>query len=52
VFGAQMSTPDVTMQLIVPVLFIFMSVRFVMRAVGASVAFVTKTYPDDAEGEG
>ena len=52
VFGASMSTPDVALQLIVPAMFIFMSVRFSSRAVAASVAFVTKKYPDDSEGEG
>jgi TRAP-type C4-dicarboxylate transport system permease small subunit len=51
VFGAQMSTPDVALQLIVPAMFIFMSVRFLSRAAAASVAFVTKKYPDDSEGE-
>jgi len=52
VFGAQMSTPDVALQLIVPSLFIFMSIRFISRAVAASAAFITKNYPDDSEGEG
>jgi len=51
VFGATMSTPDVALQLIVPAMFIFMSVRFLLRAIAASVAFVTKKYPDTAEGE-
>lgn len=51
VFGAKMSTPDVALQLIVPAMFIFMSVRFLLRAIAASVAFVTKKYPDTAEGE-
>ncbi len=50
-FGAQMSTPDVALQLIVPSMFIFMSVRFLLRAIAASVAFVTKNYPASAEGE-
>ena len=50
VFGAQMSTPDVALQLIVPAMFIFMSVRFILRAAAASVAFVTKNYPDDPKG--
>ena len=50
-FGAQMSTPDVALQLIVPVMFIFMSVRFMSRALAASVAFITKRYPDTSEGE-
>jgi TRAP-type C4-dicarboxylate transport system permease small subunit len=52
VFGAQMSTPDVALQLIVPAMFIFMSVRFLMRALAASAAFITKDYPDDSNGEG
>ena len=52
VFGAQMSTPDVVLQLIVPAMFIFMSVRFLMRALAASTAFITKSYPDDSNGEG
>ncbi|MDH3624406.1 MAG: TRAP transporter small permease subunit [Myxococcales bacterium] len=51
VFGVQMSTPDVVLQLIVPSMFIFMSVRFLLRAIAASVAFVTKNYPASAEGE-
>lgn len=51
VFGIQISTPDVALQLIVPAMFIFMSVRFLSRAIAASVAFVTKNYPDDLEGE-
>jgi len=51
VFGAQMSTPDVALQLIVPAMFIFMSVRFILRAAAASAAFVTKNYPDASEGE-
>jgi len=50
VFGAQMSTPDVALQLIVPAMFIFMAVRFILRAAAASVAFVTKNYPDDPKG--
>ena len=52
VFGADMSTPDVVLQLIVPSMFIFMSVRFISRAAAASVAFITKNYPEDSEGEG
>ena len=52
VFGAQMSTPDVALQLIVPSMFIFMSVRFFSRAIAAGAAFITKTYPDESEGEG
>ncbi len=51
VFGAKMSTPDVSLQLVVPALFIFMSLRFLMRAIAASAAFITKNYPDRAEGE-
>ena len=51
VFGASMSTPDVALQLIVPAMFIFMSVRFSSRAVAASVAFI-KNSPQDSEGEG
>ncbi|MDH3199324.1 MAG: TRAP transporter small permease subunit [Myxococcales bacterium] len=51
VFGAEMSTPDVALQLIVPSMFIFMSVRFLLRAIAAGVAFVTKNYPDSAEGK-
>jgi hypothetical protein len=47
-----MSTPDVALQLIVPAMFIFMSVRFLSRAVAASAAFVTKKYPDGSEEEG
>ena len=52
VFGAPMSTPDVTMQLIVPTMFIFMSMRFFSRAVAAIAAFITKNYPETSEGEG
>jgi TRAP-type C4-dicarboxylate transport system permease small subunit len=52
VFGATMSTPDVALQLIVPAMFIWMSIRFASRALAATVALVTKDYPDDAEGEG
>jgi hypothetical protein len=52
VFGAQMSTPDVALQLIVPAMFIFMAVRFIMRAGAASASFITKNYPDQSEGEG
>ena len=51
VFGAQMSTPDVALQLIVPAMFIWMSIRFMSRALAASVAFVTKRYPTETEGE-
>lgn len=50
-FSAEMPTPDTAMQLIVPALFMFMSARFLSRALAASVAFVTKNYPD-AQGEG
>jgi len=52
VFGAQMSTPDVALQLIVPAMFIFMAFRFISRAIAAVVAFITQQYPDEAEGEG
>jgi len=52
VFGATMSTPDVALQLIVPAMFIFMSARFLSRAIAASVAFVTNRLPKDTEGEG
>lgn len=51
VFGAQMSTPDVALQLIVPAMFIFMAIRFVSRAIAAAVVFITKQYPPEAEGE-
>lgn len=51
VFGVEMSTPDVALQLIVPAMFIFMSVRFLLRAIAAGAAFVTKNYPDSAEGK-
>jgi hypothetical protein len=39
------------MQLIVPAMFIFMSIRFLSRAVAATAAFISKKYPD-AQGEG
>ena len=52
VFGAQMSTPDVALQLIVPAMFIFMSVRFLSRALAASSAFIRNTPPEDLQGEG
>ncbi len=52
VFGAKMSTPDVALQLIVPAMFIFMAVRFLSRAIAASVAFTTNRLPKDTEGEG
>ncbi|MFW2388133.1 MAG: TRAP transporter small permease [Polyangiales bacterium] len=51
VFGAQMSTPDVALQLIVPAMFIFMAVRFISRAVAAGAAFITNKLPEP-EGEG
>jgi TRAP-type C4-dicarboxylate transport system permease small subunit len=51
-FSAKMSTPDVAMQLIVPAMFIFMAIRFLSRAMAATVAFITKSYPDNSEGEG
>jgi TRAP-type C4-dicarboxylate transport system permease small subunit len=51
VFGAQMSTPDVALQLIVPAMFIFMSVRFLSRAIAATVSFITKRYPEPLTGE-
>lgn len=52
VFGAKMSTPDVALQLIVPAMFMFMAIRFLSRALAASVAFITNKMPQDAEGEG
>jgi len=52
VFGAQMSTPDVALQLIVPAMFMFMAIRFLSRAAAASAAFITKSYPKDSNGEG
>jgi TRAP-type C4-dicarboxylate transport system permease small subunit len=52
VFGAQMSTPDVALQLIVPAMFIWMSIRFLSRALAASAAFITNKLPADVEGEG
>ena len=51
VFGVQMSTPDVALQLIVPAMFMFMAVRFISRAVAASAAFITKNYPEASNGE-
>lgn len=51
VFGVQMSTPDVALQLIVPAMFMFMAVRFVSRAIAAGVVFVTKRFPEETEGE-
>ncbi|KPK17795.1 MAG: hypothetical protein AMJ62_00700 [Myxococcales bacterium SG8_38] len=52
VFGAQMSTPDVALQLIVPAMFMFMAVRFISRAIAASVVFITKQHPEEEGGEG
>jgi len=52
VFGAQMSTPDVALQLIVPAMFIFMAVRFLMRAIAATVSFTTNRSIETIEGEG
>ncbi len=51
VFGIEMSTPDVALQLIVPAMFIFMSVRFLSRAAAATAAFITKNYPVSPAGE-
>jgi TRAP-type C4-dicarboxylate transport system permease small subunit len=51
VFGAQMSTPDVALQLIVPAMFIWMAIRFLSRGLAASVAFISNKLPSDAEGE-
>ena len=50
VFGATMSTPDVALQLIVPAMFIFMSIRFLSRALAASVAFIKDSAPSEEEG--
>jgi len=52
VFGAQMSTPDVALQLIVPAMFIFMAIRFMSRALAACVTFITKDYTSGTGGEG
>jgi TRAP-type C4-dicarboxylate transport system permease small subunit len=52
VFGAQMSTPDVALQLIVPAMFMWMAIRFISRAIAASVAFISNDPPAEAEGEG
>jgi len=52
VFGVEMPTPDVAMQLIVPALFMFMALRFLSRAAAATVAFITKDYSESPEGEG
>ena len=51
VFGAQMSTPDVALQLIVPAMFIFMPIRFMSRALAASATFITKDYASGPGGE-
>ena len=51
VFGAQMSTRAVALQLIVPAMFIWMSVRFLSRAIAASTAFISNKLPATAEGE-
>lgn len=51
VFGATMSTPDVALQLIVPAMFIWMSVRFLSRAGAATVSFIANKPPTQAEGE-
>ena len=51
VFGATMSTPDVALQLIVPAMFIWMSIRFLSRAAAASVAFIANKPPTEAQGE-
>ncbi|MGB5812956.1 MAG: TRAP transporter small permease subunit [Polyangiales bacterium] len=50
VLGVKMSTPDVALQLIVPAMFIFMSFRFLSRAVAATIAFITNKLPEE-EGE-
>jgi TRAP-type C4-dicarboxylate transport system permease small subunit len=50
-FSTKMSTPDVAMQLSVPAMFIFMAIRFLSRAMAATVAFITKSSPDNSEGE-
>ncbi|MGB5285445.1 MAG: hypothetical protein WBN29_13110 [Polyangiales bacterium] len=47
-----MSTPDVALQLIVPAMFIFMAVRFLMRAIAATVSFTTNRSIETIEGEG
>ena len=52
VFGAKMSTPDVALQLIVPAMFIWMSIRFISRAIAASVAFISNELPEPSEEEG
>ena len=43
-FGAKMSTPDTALQLIVPAMFLFMAVRFILRAMAATHEFVTGQY--------
>jgi TRAP-type C4-dicarboxylate transport system permease small subunit len=50
VFGVQMSTPDVALQLIVPAMFMFMAVRFILRAAAASVVLIRGDFPDDPKG--
>ena len=50
VFGATMSTPDVALQLIVPAMFIFMSIRFLSRAIAASGAFIKGPAASEEEG--
>jgi hypothetical protein len=45
-----MSTPDVALQLIVPAMFIFMSIRFLSRAIAASVAFIKGPAASEEEG--
>ncbi len=52
VFGAQMSTPDVALQLIVPAMFIWMAIRFLSRAIAASVAFIGNSAPSESGEEG
>ena len=52
VFGIKMSTPDVALQLIVPAMFIWMSIRFLSRALAASAAFIGNSAPSDSEEEG
>lgn len=50
VFDITMSTPDVALQLIVPAMFIFMSLRFLSRAIAATIAFITNKLPEVDEG--
>ncbi len=52
VFGATMSTPDVALQLIVPAMFIFMAIRFLSRALAASITFIKGPDASEHEGEG